>query len=175
MQSLGPEYYSISGALIVFCAIAPISQEMFGNFSLVRAQKGVFWKRGLLRKVHISRDSRESRDSRDSREPPDCGKQRRIRPFSRDSREFRDLEIRQNGFFADFYFWAAGFFRGFCRRIFSPHFCGKKCPEKSSRKIPGKILQNLYNKNPRHLLYWTPMNPSAGVLLQDTWSMGSDL
>ena len=36
------------------------------------------------------------------------------------------------------------------RRIFSrilspdssPHFCGKKCPEKSSRKIPGKILQN---------------------------------
>ena len=54
----------------------------------------------------------------------------------------------QNGFFADFYFWAAGFFRGFCRRIFSPHFCGKKCPEKSSRKIPGKILQILYNKNP---------------------------
>ena len=54
----------------------------------------------------------------------------------------------QNGFFADFYFWAAGFFRGFSRRIFSPHFCGKKCPEKSSRKIPGKILQNLCNKNP---------------------------
>ena len=57
----------------------------------------------------------------------------------------------QNGFFADIYFWAAGFSRGFCRRIFSPHFCGKKCPEKSSRKIPGKILQNLYNKNPRHI------------------------
>ena len=56
--------------------------------------------------------------------------------------------FRQNGFLADFYFWAAGFFRGFSRRIFSPHFCGKKCPEKSSRKIPGKILQNLYNKNP---------------------------
>ena len=56
--------------------------------------------------------------------------------------------FRQNGFFADFYFWAAGFFRGFSRRIFSPHFCGKKCPEKSSRKIPGKILQILYNKNP---------------------------
>ena len=56
--------------------------------------------------------------------------------------------FRQNGFFADFYFWAAGFFRGFSRRILSPHFCGKKCPEKSSRKIPGKILQNLYNKNP---------------------------
>ena len=55
----------------------------------------------------------------------------------------------QNGFFADFYFWAAGFFRGFSRRIFS-HFCGKKCPEKSSRKIPGKILQNLHNKTPTH-------------------------
>ena len=48
----------------------------------------------------------------------------------------------------DFYFWAAGFFRGFCRRIFASHFCGKKSPEKSSGKIPGKILQNLYNKNP---------------------------
>ena len=33
---------------------------------------------------------------------------------------------------------------GFSRRIFSPHFCGKKCPEKSSRKIPGKILQHIY-------------------------------
>ena len=59
--------------------------------------------------------------------------------------------FRQSGFFADFYFRAAGFFRGFCCRIFSPHFCGEKCPEKSSRKIPGKILQNLYNKNPRHI------------------------
>ena len=46
---------------------------------------------------------------------------------------------------------AAGFCRGFCRRIFSPHSCGIKCPEKSSRKIPGKILQILYNKNPRHI------------------------
>ena len=45
-------------------------------------------------------------------------------------------------------------FRGFLclgRRIFSPRFCGKKCSEKSSRKIPGKILQNLHNKNPRHI------------------------
>ena len=40
-------------------------------------------------------------------------------------------------------------------RILSPDFfssfCGEKCPEKSSRKIPGKILQNLYNENPRHI------------------------
>ena len=42
------------------------------------------------------------------------------------------------------------FSRIWCRRISSPHFCGKKCPEKSSRKIPGKILQKLYSKNPRH-------------------------
>ena len=48
----------------------------------------------------------------------------------------------QNGFFADLYFWAAGFFRGFCRRIFFSEFCGEKGSEKSSRKIPGKILQN---------------------------------
>ena len=67
------------------------------------------------------------------------------------SKENVRLGFWQNGFFADFYFWAAGFFRGFCRRIFSPHFCGKKCPEKSSKKIPGKILQNLYNKNPQHI------------------------
>ena len=46
----------------------------------LRLEKGVFWKRGLFRKVHfleilenlenptISRDSRESRDFRDSRD-----------------------------------------------------------------------------------------------------------
>ena len=28
---------------------------------------------------------------------------------------------------------------------------GKKCPEKSSKKIPGKTLQNPYNKNPGHI------------------------
>ena len=57
----------------------------------------------------------------------------------------------RNGFFADFYSWCTGFFRGFCRRIFSPHFCGEKVPKKSIRKIASKILQNLYNKNPRHI------------------------
>ena len=44
-------------------------------------------------------------------------------------------------FFADF---LAGFFRGFSRRICSPQFCGKKCPEKSSRKPrenPPKFIQ----------------------------------
>ena len=42
----------------------------------------------------------------------------------------------QNGFFSfffsDFCFWAV------CHRIFYSFFCGKKCPEKSSRKIPSK-------------------------------------
>ena len=59
----------------------------------------------------------------------------------------------QNGCFADFCFWAAGFFRGFCLQILSPHFCGKntqknppgKSPAKSSEicttKIPDTFLQ----------------------------------
>ena len=78
--------------------------------------------------------------------------------------------ILQNGFFADFYFWAAGFFRGFSRRIFSPHFCGKKCPEKSSRKIPGKILQNLYNKILQHISADCPgqQNVSPGILQSES-------
>ena len=55
-----------------------------------------FGKRGLLEKGSFqkrpfSRDSREFRDSRVSRQLPDCGKQGRIRPFSRDSRESRDF------------------------------------------------------------------------------------
>ena len=53
-----------------------------------RDMKIGFGKRGLLekgsfQKSPFSRDSREFRDSRDFRGPPDCGKQRRIRPFSR--------------------------------------------------------------------------------------------
>ena len=60
--------------------------------------------------------------------------------------------VWQNGFFADFYFCAAFFFSHFVAGFFSPHFCGEKYPEKSSRKIPGKILQYLYNKkkSPTH-------------------------
>ena len=42
------------------------------------------WKRGSFGKGVFSEKS-ISRDSRDSREPPERGKQRRIRPFSRDS------------------------------------------------------------------------------------------
>ena len=58
--------------------------------------------------------------------------------------------FRQNGFFVDFYFWAAGFSRGFSRRIFPPHFCGKKYPEKSSRKIPKNPPKFIQQKSPTH-------------------------
>ena len=43
-----------------------------------------------------------------------------------------------------FIFEPPDFFADFLAGFFSPHFCGKRCPEKSSRKIPGKILQNFY-------------------------------
>ena len=56
----------------------------------------------------------------------------------------------QNGFFTDFSFEPPDFCLDFVAGLFL-HYCGIKCPEKSSRKIPGKILQNLYNKNPRQL------------------------
>ena len=56
--------------------------------------------------------------------------------------------------FCDFYFWTADFFAdvpaGFT------HCCGKKCPEKSSMKIPGKILQNLRHKMPDTFLQQGP-------------------
>ena len=42
----------------------------------------------------------------------------------------------QNGFFADFYFWAAGIFRGFCRRIFSPHLWGNPRHQTSQKTAP---------------------------------------
>ena len=73
---------------------------------------------------------------------------------------FVELELLGGRFF----FLAERIFRGFLflgRRIFSCGFwvagffllifVGKKCPQKSSRKIPGKILENLYSKNPRHI------------------------
>ena len=75
--------------------------------------------------------------------------------------------------FADFYFRAAGFFRGSCRRFF-PHFCGKSAqknpPAKSSKiyttKIPGTFLLGL-SRNIKEALC-----PSCGTLsgpvLRDT-------
>ena len=50
-----------------------------------------------------------------------------------------------------FIFEPPDFFADFVAGFFLLIFAGKKCPKKSSRKIPGKILQNLHNKNPRHI------------------------
>ena len=61
------------------------------------SEKGVFWKRGLFRKAHFL-ENLENLENLEILEileilenSPDCGKQRRIRPFSRDCREFRDF------------------------------------------------------------------------------------
>ena len=63
------------------------------------------------------------------------------------SQEFR-VGFWQNGFFADFYFWAAGVFRGFSPGVFLQIFVGKKVPRKILQENPGKVLQSLQNKNP---------------------------
>ena len=57
------------------------------NFARIGFGKRGLLEKGSFQKSPFSRDSREFRDSRDFRGPPDCGKQRRIQPFSRDSRE----------------------------------------------------------------------------------------
>ena len=54
----------------------------------------------------------------------------------------------QNGFFADFHFWAAGFFCGFSRRIFSPHFCGQNAQKNPPGKSPAKSSKNYTTKMP---------------------------
>ena len=96
--------------------------------------------------------------------------QNRCAPVKLKHRQFTDLDVTDLGFSGPrIPFCATGALWGcvtplsrslflgpaFGRTDFSrilifepPDFCGKKCPEKSSRKIPGKILQNLYNKNP---------------------------
>ena len=56
---------------------------------LLGTEKRGLLEKGSFQKTPYSRDPREFRDSRNSREPPDCGKEGRIRPFSRDSRESR--------------------------------------------------------------------------------------
>ena len=59
-------------------------KRSFGSGS----EKGSFGKGVFSEKSEFSR---EFRDSRESREPTGCGKQKRIRPLSRDSRESRDF------------------------------------------------------------------------------------
>ena len=50
-----------------------------------------------------------------------------------------------------FNFGPPDFFADSLAGFFLLIFVGKKGPEKSSRKISGKILQNLHHKNPRHI------------------------
>ena len=54
-----------------------------------------FGKRGLLEKGSFQKSPFSRGLPRDSREPPDCGKQRRIRPFSK---EFRDSSSEKTPF-----------------------------------------------------------------------------
>ena len=54
-------------------------------------------------------------------------------------------------FSRNFIFGPPDFCADFVAGFYFSHFCGKKCPEESSRKILGKILQNVHNKNPRHI------------------------
>ena len=61
-----------------------ISQQFLGPVFASGSEKRSFEK-GSFQKRRLSRDSG---DSRDSREPPDCGKQRRLRPFPSESRKF---------------------------------------------------------------------------------------
>ena len=70
--------------------------------------------------------------------------------------EFLGSGFGRTDFSRSFYFWAAGFFRGFSRRIFSPHFCGKK--------VPRKILQENPRKNPPKFI----QQKSSDTFLQPT-------
>ena len=89
-------------------------------------------------------------------------------------RKLLGSEFGRTNFARIFIFGPPDFFHEFCRRIFSPHFLGKKGPDNSSRKSPSKILQNLYNKNPRHISAEGPGqklgHPKNGTHLQNEHS-----
>ena len=61
---------------------------------------------------------------------------------------FDTMQIRpvwgQNAFFVDLDFVAAGSLRRYCRRILFSSFSGKKYPDRSSKRIPGRILQTRF-------------------------------
>ena len=56
-----------------------------------RRKKGSVGERGLFRKVHFLEIPENLEILEFLENFPDCGKERRIRPVSRDSREFRDF------------------------------------------------------------------------------------
>ena len=55
------------------------------------SEKGVFWKRGLFRKIHVLESLENLEILAILENPQICGKQSTIRPFSSDSRESRDF------------------------------------------------------------------------------------
>ena len=52
--------------------------------------------------------------------------------------------------FRGFLFWAAGFFRGFSRRIFSRHFVGKSAQKNPPAKSLAKSSKRFTTKSPTH-------------------------
>ena len=127
-----------------------------------RSPKRVFWKRGVFKKGPFSRDSRGLGDSRFSRFleiPPESGKQMRIRPFSRDSRESRDstdpssekTPSRNDLFFCSRVCWSWSSRYSACRgpwvllRMSGTKVCRRFCA--SGTRIWGRILRNEF---------WTP-------------------
>ena len=78
--------------------------------------------------------------------PEDLELQNSLRIAHETSQGILGSVFSRTDFFADFNFWAAGFFsRSLGRWICSPHFCGEKVTRKILQDNP---QQNLHNKNP---------------------------
>ena len=64
------------------------------NVSKSGSEKGVFWKRGLFRKVHFL-ETLENLEILEILENPQTGKQRRIRPFREILENLEIFEIQE--------------------------------------------------------------------------------
>ena len=112
-------------------------------------KKGSFGKGVFSEKSKFSRDSRKFREFLEFflESPPDCGKQRRIRPFSRASRESIKAGSLQCGFWprnSQILIWKLPWIFGW---IFSScSFQGNR-PEKSTKKSTAKLTRELVRKN----------------------------
>ena len=104
------------------------------------------------------------------KEPPDCTATTKTAIVVRNLAKIGlRVGFWQNGFLADLIFEHPDFVADFVAGFFLLIFVGKKCPEKSSRKIPDKILQILYNKNPRQ---FSTEGPGQQVWLAKTYNLG---
>ena len=87
--------------------------------------------------------------------------------------------LRRTDFFADFYLWAAGFFRGFFRRIFSPHlnpwqnlpkFIQQNPRHVSAERLGQKLQDNYFTKqNPSRFLFANGDTPVAATLPRNSF------